>query len=146
MLQYRPIRFRTAASSDRAQRDSASSCRVSTMPASLRCRRRVSLLPILLYVLDMQPLHSPRSGARPLFHPDAAVPGAVPHNRHSIHRHSSALRDTHPKLTTTLPPTRHRTTDCSSGRSPTTTLRPSCRECLHAHRCLWSSSISATTP
>jgi hypothetical protein len=82
---------------------------VPTMPASLRCRRRVSLLPRLLYVPAMQPLHSPRAGARPLLHPAAAVPGVVLHNRHRIHRHSSALRDTHPKPTTALPtdPSQH---------------------------------------
>jgi hypothetical protein len=119
---------------------------VLTMPASLRCRRRVSLLPRLLYVPAMQPLHSPRAGAHPLLHLDAIVPSAVLHNRHWIHRRSSALRDTHPKLTTALSTTRHSTTDRSSGRSPTTPLRSSCRECLHAHRCLRSSSISATTP
>jgi hypothetical protein len=120
---------------------------VPTMLAPLRCRRRVPLLPRLLHVPAMQPLHSPRAGARPLLHPAAAVPGAVPHNRHRIHRRSSALRDTHPKPTTALPTDpSNSTTDRSSGRSPTTPLRPSCCERLHAHRCLRSSSIPATTP
>jgi hypothetical protein len=120
---------------------------VPTMPASLRCRRRVSLLPRLLYVPAMQPLHSPRAGARPLLHPVAAVPSAVLHNCHQIHRRSSALRDTHPKPTTALPTDpSNSTTDRSSDRSPTTPLRLSCRERLHAHRCLRSSSIPATTP
>jgi hypothetical protein len=52
----------------------------------------------------------------------------------------------HPKPTTALPTDpSNSTTDHSSGRSSTTPLRPSCRDHLHTHRCLRSSSIPATT-
>jgi hypothetical protein len=112
---------------------------VPTMPASLHCRRRVSLLPHLLYVPAMQQL----------------IPFFIPMPLYPAQSHTTATESTAAPLcpvTLTLsrpphcPPTRHSTTDRSSGRSPTTLLRLSCRERLHAHRCLRSSSIPATTP
>jgi hypothetical protein len=64
-----------------------------------------------------------------------------------VHRRSSVLRDAAPKPATALPAdTSTGTIDLSSGRSPMAPLCPSCRERLHVHRCLRSSSSPATTP
>jgi hypothetical protein len=53
----------------------------------------------------------------------------------------------HSKLATALPADPSTgTIDLSSGRSPMAPLCPSCRERLHVHRCLRSSSSPATTP
>jgi hypothetical protein len=141
------------ASSDRAPRDSASSRRCSdravpTSPARLRYQCHVSLLlhvsphaighvALARHALELASLPIP-----PLLY--------LAHSRTPATESTAApLRSVtpHPKPTTALPTDpSNSTTDCSSGWSPTTPLHPSCRERPHAHRCLQSSSIPATTP
>jgi hypothetical protein len=136
VLQCRHSRFQTTpASSNRSTRGSAPSRRCSdravpTAPARLRCRSRVSLL---LHVPTMQPAALPSLATRwssPLFF--------IPPPLYPTHSHTPAAESTaaplrsvtpHPKPTTALPAEpSNSTTDHSSGRSPTTPLRPSCRE------------------
>jgi hypothetical protein len=124
-----------------------SDCAVSIAPERLRCRRRVSLL---LHVPTMQPVTLPslttRWSSPLLFIPSPLYP-AHPHTP-VAESTTAPLRSVtpHHKPTTALPtePSTS-TTDRSSGQSPTTPLRPSCREHLHVHRCLRSSSSPATT-
>jgi hypothetical protein len=154
VLQCRPGRFQTTpVSSDRASRYSALSRRCSnrvvlTAPARLRCRRRVSpQLHVPTMLLVALPSLATRWSSPLFFIPPSLYPA---HSRTPAAESTAApLRSVtpHPKPTTVLPvEPSNSTTDRSSGRSPTTPLRPSCRECLHAHRCLRSSSSPATMP
>jgi hypothetical protein len=126
VLQYRPSRFQTApASFDRAPPMSAPHvAAASTCPACNRPYR----------------LRSPRTRAHL---PSSSHRRRIPHSCRQIHRRSCALRDAAPQADHHVA---CRAINLSFGRSPTAPLRPSCREHLHTHRCLRSSSNLASTP
>jgi hypothetical protein len=90
------------------------------------------------HVPSMQPAISPslamHQSSPPFFIPPSAHPRTA-----AAESTVAPLRSVtpHPKPTTVLPAEPSTgAIDLSSGRSPTAPLCPSCRECLHTHRCL----------